>query len=172
MTTTRVAHTAKHNDHAPPGPRLRLQTTLSPHTLLDGGWWPRSSDPVTELPGLIRALDARVRPSRHLILTSIGWNSRPHRLHTPSRQIRLDWRFPTRRTTDRHLRQEQACGSPRRTAAHPQGHRRGGNDYGSRPHQRRPCTTCPSRPDVPTTTEHHRNVRKHLGRRGGPPPKG
>ena len=38
-------------------PRLRLVPVPSRRTLLGGGWWPRSADPVAELPGLIRAID-------------------------------------------------------------------------------------------------------------------
>jgi len=30
----------------PTTPRLRLESTGASRTLLDGGWWPRSSDPV------------------------------------------------------------------------------------------------------------------------------
>src|SRR5690242_17603895 len=47
---------------APTTPRLRLESTGTRRSLLDGGWWPRSSDPVAELPGLILAIDARRGP--------------------------------------------------------------------------------------------------------------
>lgn len=49
---------------APPSrPRLRLQPGLTGRTLLDGGWWPRPSDPAAELPGLILAIDQRPGPA-------------------------------------------------------------------------------------------------------------
>ena len=49
MLTTAERHTA--TSPAPTSrPRLRLQPGLSAHTLLDGGWWPRSADPAAELP--------------------------------------------------------------------------------------------------------------------------
>jgi hypothetical protein len=43
----------------PSTPRLRLRPAAPPgsaRTALDGAWWPRSADPVAELPGLILAL--------------------------------------------------------------------------------------------------------------------
>jgi len=38
-------------------PRLRMEPTGSRHTLLDGAWWPRSTDLVAALPGLVLAID-------------------------------------------------------------------------------------------------------------------
>src|SRR5947199_221334 len=49
-------------------PRLRLVPVRAGQAVLDGGWWPRSWDPVTELPGLILALDARFGPIRQVLL--------------------------------------------------------------------------------------------------------
>jgi hypothetical protein len=61
---------------------------------LDGGWWPRSTDPVTELPGLVLALDI-VLDGRdrvvHVILARAGWDSRPPRLAVVDRVISLAW---------------------------------------------------------------------------------
>jgi hypothetical protein len=81
---------------SPPSvPRLRLEQTLSPHTLLDGGWWPRSNDPVAELPGLILAIDDRRGPVTRIMLGTAGWDSRPRRLRVDgpaaSRVVRLGW---------------------------------------------------------------------------------
>lgn len=39
-------------------PRLRIEPTGSRRTFLDGGWWPRSTDPLAELPGLVRVQSA------------------------------------------------------------------------------------------------------------------
>ena len=39
--------------------RVSLGPVPSRRTLLGGGWWRRSADPVAELPGLIRAIDDR-----------------------------------------------------------------------------------------------------------------
>jgi hypothetical protein len=82
---------------APPSrPRLRLQPGLTGRTLLDGGWWPRSSDPATELPGLILAIDQRHGPVTAIMLGRAGWDaSRPRRLRVDgpagSRTVRLGW---------------------------------------------------------------------------------
>ena len=76
--------------------RLRLQPDRPAYTLLDGGWWPRSTDPAAELPGLILALDERHGPITRIMLGMADWDaSRPRRLrvHGPSgsRVVRLGW---------------------------------------------------------------------------------
>ncbi len=82
---------------APPArPRLRLRPNLTGHTPLDGGWWPRSSDPAAELPGLILALDERYGPVTAIMLGRAGWDaSRPRWLRVDgpagSRTVRLGW---------------------------------------------------------------------------------
>ncbi|WP_239177908.1 DUF5994 family protein [Actinoplanes octamycinicus] len=72
-------------------PRLRLEPTCSTHTLLDGGWWPRSTDPVTELPGLVLAIDTLRGPVTRLILSADGWNTHPQRLGVAGRVLRLGY---------------------------------------------------------------------------------
>lgn len=90
MTTT-AERVRVISNSAPPVPRLRLAPTLSRSTLLDGGWWPRSSDPVAELPGLILALGDRSGPVTRLMLGLAGWDSRPRRLDLAGRVVRLGW---------------------------------------------------------------------------------
>jgi len=89
---------------SPPSvPRLLLRPAAPPgsaRTVLDGGWWPRSADPVAELPGLILALqdhgpvDER-RPITHVLLRADDWDSRPRRLRVDgpaeTRVVRLSW---------------------------------------------------------------------------------
>ena len=80
----------------PSKPRLQLQPDPSARTLLDGGWWPRSADPVAELPGLILAIDKRHGPITHIMLGMADWDaSRPRRLRVDgpagSRVVRLGW---------------------------------------------------------------------------------
>src|SRR6266566_2161011 len=95
MLTTNERRTA--TSPAPPSrPRLRLQPDLSARTLLDGGWWPRSADPVAELPGLILAIDRRRGPITQIMLGRAGWDaSRLHRLRVDGpagrRVVRLGW---------------------------------------------------------------------------------
>jgi hypothetical protein len=88
---------------SPPVPRLILGPARSLGTLLDGGWWPRSSDPVAELPGLVLALQGHGPPGdhgpiTHILLRVSDWGSRPRRLRiegveglTDTRVVRLSW---------------------------------------------------------------------------------
>ena len=75
----------------PTTPRLRMQPTTAPRTLLDGGWWPRSDDPVAELPGLILAIDTLHGPVTRLVLAAGGWNNHPRRLRVEGRVVRLGY---------------------------------------------------------------------------------
>jgi Family of unknown function (DUF5994) len=74
-------------------PRLRLGPVPSARTLLGGGWWPRSADPVAELPGLIRAIDDRRGRVTRVMLGPAGWDSQPRWLRGAGRAVPLDW-FP------------------------------------------------------------------------------
>jgi hypothetical protein len=76
---------------APSAPRVRLTPTRAGRTVLDGGWWPRSSDPVAELPGLILALSDRYGPIRSLLLNSDAWDSRFRRLAVGADVVRAGW---------------------------------------------------------------------------------
>ncbi len=92
MTTTATAERMTVTSHSAPSvPRLRLEPTLSRRTLLDGGWWPRSTDPVAELPGLILALDDRRGRVTRVMLGPAGWDSQPSRLGVAGRVVRLGW---------------------------------------------------------------------------------
>ncbi|MFI7599393.1 DUF5994 family protein [Actinoplanes sp. NPDC049681] len=75
----------------PSVPRLRMEPTGSLHTLLDGSWWPRSTDPLAELPGLILAIDTLRGPVSRLVLAAAGWDSRPSRLGVNGRVLRLGY---------------------------------------------------------------------------------
>jgi hypothetical protein len=87
----------------PSTPRLRLRPAAPPgsaRTALDGAWWPRSADPVAELPGLILALQDHGpiddhRPITHVLLRVADWDSRPRRLcidgPADTRVVRLSW---------------------------------------------------------------------------------
>jgi hypothetical protein len=75
----------------PSTPRLRLEPTRSRRSLLDGGWWPRSTDPVAELPGLVLAINALRGPITRLVLSASGWDSQPRRLQVADRVVRLGY---------------------------------------------------------------------------------
>jgi hypothetical protein len=76
---------------APSVARLRLESEPSRRMLLDGGWWPRSADPVAEIPGLILAIDDRGGRVTRLMLGPAGWDNHPQRLSAADRIIRLGW---------------------------------------------------------------------------------
>jgi hypothetical protein len=71
--------------------RLRLRPAGSVRSLLDGAWWPRSREPVTELTALIAALDLRQLPVSNLMLNAQAWDSHPRRIRVADRVIRLGW---------------------------------------------------------------------------------
>jgi Family of unknown function (DUF5994) len=91
MTLTTRPHSTAISASAPSTPRLRLEPTGSRHALLDGGWWPRSTDPVAELPGLVLAIDAVRGPVTRLVLSADGWDAHPRRLGVAGRILRLGY---------------------------------------------------------------------------------
>ncbi|MFC9087597.1 STAS domain-containing protein [Nocardiopsis dassonvillei] len=78
-------------DTPPSVPRLRLNSTPYRGAVLDGGWWPRSGDPVAELPGLVLALDAHRGTVHGLELGVTGWRTRPELLAVAGRAVHLSW---------------------------------------------------------------------------------
>ncbi len=71
--------------------RLHLAPVRAGQAVLDGGWWPRSWDPVAELPGLILDLDARFGPIRQVLLNIDAWDCRFRRLAVGARVVRMGW---------------------------------------------------------------------------------
>jgi hypothetical protein len=73
--------------------RVSFDPALARHGTVDGGWWPRSRNARTELPGLIAALDARpgVRVQR-LAVHHGEWDEIPHQLTAGNGHFaRIDW---------------------------------------------------------------------------------
>lgn len=91
MTITIADRATTFSPTAPSTPRLRMEPTGSRRGLLDGGWWPRSTDPVAELPGLVLAIDHLRGPVRRLVLSAEGWESHPRRLGVAHRVLRLGY---------------------------------------------------------------------------------
>jgi hypothetical protein len=91
MTLTADRHLTAISASAPSTPRLRLEPTGSRHALLDGGWWPHSTDPVAELPGLVLATDRLRGPVTRLVLSAAGWDEHPRRLGVTGRILRLGY---------------------------------------------------------------------------------
>ncbi|UWP85451.1 DUF5994 family protein [Dactylosporangium fulvum] len=70
---------------------MSLAAVRASRAVLDGGWWPRSRDPVAELPGLILALNERYGPIRQLMLNSGTWDGHFRRLAVGTRVVRVGW---------------------------------------------------------------------------------
>jgi Family of unknown function (DUF5994) len=75
----------------PTEPRLVLAPHQAGQAVLDGGWWPRSWDPVTELPGLVAVLSGRYGPIRQVMLNRDAWDSRFRRLAVGADVVRMGW---------------------------------------------------------------------------------
>ncbi|GAB7048363.1 DUF5994 family protein [Catenuloplanes indicus] len=76
----------------PTAPRLHTEDTGASRTLLDGGWWPRSTDPAAEIPGLVLAIDRLHGRVLRLVLAADGWDDHPRRLQVaPGRTVRLGY---------------------------------------------------------------------------------
>ena len=72
-------------------PRVHWGPTLSRRALLHGAWWPRSTDPSSEIPGLVHEVEERGGPVLCVTLGLTGWDERPTRLRVSGRTVRLGW---------------------------------------------------------------------------------
>src|SRR5689334_10073927 len=57
--------------------RLRMDPVPSRTTVIDGAWWPRSTDAVAELPALVEALAGLRGRITHILMNSGEWDL-PH----------------------------------------------------------------------------------------------
>jgi hypothetical protein len=72
--------------------RLQLDPVPSRKSVLDGGWWPRSTDAVAELPALVTALGGDRGHITDVLLNSADWDSPHPRKLSPGRgAVRLSW---------------------------------------------------------------------------------
>ena len=71
--------------------RLRLDPTLARRGILDGGWWPRSPDPETELPDLIRGLESSLGVITRVALNPHAWDSAPRQVAIDGRRVHVGW---------------------------------------------------------------------------------
>jgi hypothetical protein len=72
--------------------RLSLKPSSSARGVLDGAWWPQSTDPALELVALSEEVGARCAPVRRIGLNMAGWDSAPRRIRLASdRKIAVDW---------------------------------------------------------------------------------
>ncbi|MFC7278496.1 DUF5994 family protein [Paractinoplanes rhizophilus] len=72
--------------------RLRMDPVPSRTTVLDGAWWPRSTDVVAELPALVDTLADLRGPISHVLLNAGEWDlPHPRRATAGGRAVRLGW---------------------------------------------------------------------------------
>lgn len=72
--------------------RLVFPCSSTADGVLDGGWWPRSRDPATELPALVAAVTDRLGQVHRITLNAAAWDGRPQVIMTiEGREVRLDW---------------------------------------------------------------------------------
>jgi hypothetical protein len=71
--------------------RLLLDQSGAKKTLLDGAWWPRSTDAEAELPGLVLALDDIKEPVSRLILHAGDWAEHVIKIPVGERIIRAGY---------------------------------------------------------------------------------
>ncbi len=73
-------------------PRLVFPHSSTADGVLDGGWWPRSRDPATELPTLVAAVTDRLDPVHRITLDAAAWDGRPQIIMTvEGREVQLEW---------------------------------------------------------------------------------
>ena len=77
---------------APAQVRLRLDPAATRKTVLDGAWWPRTSDPAAEVPALIEALGTGRGEITHAMLHGPDWDQpHPRRITAGGRGVRMGW---------------------------------------------------------------------------------
>lgn len=60
--------------------RLRVRPNTAARGHVDGAWWPRSHEPVTEFPGLVLAMSSWVGPVRRVAYHLDDWAEAEHEL--------------------------------------------------------------------------------------------
>jgi len=89
MTRATMTRTPRAPDDAV---RLRMDPVPSRTTVLDGAWWPRSTDAVAELPALVKALAGLRGEVTHVLLNTAEWDEpHPRRVTVGGRAVRLGW---------------------------------------------------------------------------------
>jgi Family of unknown function (DUF5994) len=71
-------------------PRFRLKLTAHGSGYVDGAWWPRSDDLMTELPDLIAVLSVRQGAISRVMYNLTEWRVTPTELVTSGRPVQLD----------------------------------------------------------------------------------
>ncbi|MER6576183.1 DUF5994 family protein [Nonomuraea sp. NPDC001023] len=90
--------------------RLSLHPVPNRRSVVDGAWWPYSSDTTAELPGLISAVDRLLdRVTLRVGVHCDAWQNIPRRIPARGRQVRVGW---FRHTDPRMITLSFASGEP------------------------------------------------------------
>lgn len=73
-----------------PEPRLEMKPNGTATGVVDGGWWPRSTDPTTAFPELVSALHPWVGPVGRIAYNLALWEPAPRKQTVDGRMIRYE----------------------------------------------------------------------------------
>ena len=92
MISGRLNPTAAVDDahQQPPVVRLRMKPDGAARGYVDGGWWPRSTDPAAEFPMLVSALGPWVGPVSRVSYHLDTWGSVARKVLVGGRIVRLE----------------------------------------------------------------------------------
>lgn len=76
---------------AAPAVRLALKGDGAAHGLLDGAWWPRSRDLLSELPSLAAVLDPMWGRITRVAVNATYWPDIPHKVPVDGHVVKAGW---------------------------------------------------------------------------------
>ncbi|ANS70693.1 hypothetical protein SLINC_8469 [Streptomyces lincolnensis] len=76
---------------AAPAARLALKSDGASHGLLDGAWWPRSRDLLSELPALTDVLDPLWGRITRIAVNPEHWPVIPHKVPVDGHVVKVGW---------------------------------------------------------------------------------
>jgi hypothetical protein len=89
---TRTGTAVPARDHtSPEAERLSLSPAVRRDAGIYGGWWPRSRDAATELPGLLAELGARAGRVSRIAVQADAFGNIPHQLTADGHKVRIAW---------------------------------------------------------------------------------
>lgn len=83
-----------HEPAAAPAARLALKADGTSRGLLDGAWWPRSRDLLSELPALTEVLDALWGRITRIAVNPKSWPVIPHEIPVGGHVVKVGWFTP------------------------------------------------------------------------------
>jgi hypothetical protein len=94
MSTTLHPFPSRPEPVAVPAARLALKADGTPRGLLDGAWWPRSRDLLSELPALTDVLDPLWGRITRIAVNPAYWPVVPHAVPVRGHIVKVGWFTP------------------------------------------------------------------------------